>query len=94
VTKPFKQYVFPRLIDGDGKPRAYGFRTRGTEDEKKRMGRIYSQALGFSVDNPQASVYAVAKHLRETVWPEVLQETAEAAVRRWRKLPHWKQYER
>ena len=56
------------------------------------MERRYAQALGFKIDNPDASRYAVAKHLRETVWPEASQGTVEGAIRTWENAPHWRSY--
>jgi hypothetical protein len=81
--KPFKQYVFPPLFDSEGQP---------IDKLDVRNQRAYAMALGFSLDNPGVSLYKVAKHLRETVWPEADQRTAEAAVRRWRKFKHWHTY--
>jgi hypothetical protein len=80
----FKQYVFAPLIDGNGKSLGYGVRV---EDEK-----AYAQALGYSMENPTLSFYAVARHVCETSHPELDVKTLQKRIARWRKLPHWRQH--
>jgi hypothetical protein len=80
-----KQYIFPAFIDGEGRNKGYCVKV---EDEG-----AYSQALGFHNDHfPDVNQYQIAKHLCSTVWPDVEEKTAQAAVRRWMKLPHWTTY--
>ena len=88
----FKQYAFPALIDGNGEGiNEIGLRAK-TEEHRKAVERRYSQALGYAMENPGAKTYQIAKFVRQTVWPEAKQGTAEAAVKRWSKSPHWKSH--
>jgi hypothetical protein len=85
--KPFKQYAFAPLIDGNGKSLGYGVRV-GDE-------RAYAQALGYAVDHLHQYSVATAeivRHLRETVCPDIKPEVLEHRVARWRDLPHWREH--
>ena len=95
MNKAVKQYTFPPLLDRRGKDT-----TRRQRDRPSRKDRRVPQGSGASlcpgarvqIDNPDASRYAVAKHLRETVWPEASQGTVEGAIRTWENAPHWRSY--
>ena len=95
MNKAVKQYTFPPLLERRGKE-YYGVNEidlrAKTDAYRKVVERRYAQALGFKIDNPDASRYAVAKHLRETVWPEASQGTVEGAIRTWENAPHWRSY--
>lgn len=65
---------------------------------KARTGRVqerlldaYREAYLFDAAESEApTLYAVAKHVRETSKPDWNQEAAEAAIRLWRKRRHYR----
>jgi hypothetical protein len=54
----------------------------------------YAQALGYALDNPGVSAYAIAKHLTETSHPDIDFKVLHKAVGRWRKFRHWQREHR
>ena len=90
MRKPFNQHLFPRLhVEGKEKGNDKGLNLRAkTPEHRKIVERRFARALGFKINNPDATDYQIAKYLRETEWP-TKQRTADAAVRRWKKLPDW-----
>jgi hypothetical protein len=80
-------YEMFRLIGAIIRPQ----KDASTSPVRTRSEKAYWAAIKFEAQAPSTTMYAVAKHLRDTgAFPTShTRKTAEGTVRGWRKLPHY-----